>query len=734
MFNISIIYLDMVRWNRIIYGLILLFFCICISISYILCILLNKHDMDIKKKVLIEKMDVFTLRAFERLEEKTTENLVLHALNYIDLERPLEFSDICYTPVDSGYASRITFLKKININEKDDLENELFSIYGSYGINSTLWSINGHIPEELWVITLTYPELPKLIGLIINSEESRSNALEATISNGSVQAIDNVVLQDGNGIGRILFHQFNNEHHVLAYVKSYGSIFNDMSLLFYQQTGVSVLSIHIDSTGVFNNNNENVDFLEVCYNIRTIYFCVRFDANSVIKEKFDIVLFTFGVCLSFLLVCMIIILNRSRMIALSQSIFKSKFIADMSHEFRTPLNGIVGMTELLENEYKDLMHTEYISNIKNCCENLMVMINDILDMSKIEAGLIEIKPSRVNIKQTVYNTSARIWVSFHQRNGINNNILVLNLINSGDIPEHIYIDSDRVNQIISNLLTNSLKFTKEGSISIKMGCIESDGNYFLELIVTDTGCGIDKNGIKNIFDVFHQESPSGLSGFTNGTGLGLSICKNISILMGGSISCSSKVGNGTSFFVRLPFKVLSEVKIKECSMVLDKTQTLPFDFLESSSSSSSENIFSSLTEYPTSNVPTVLIVDDVGLNRIIINKLLLSLSINTDLCENGLEAVKLCETKKYSLIFMDIYMPVMDGIDSSKHIRKNNMNCKTPIVFVSASPHSGIIDKCKDLYITGFLRKPVHRNDIIDSLVSFLKPDEVEWCRRHFMV
>ena len=719
--------------NRIVYVLILFIFCICTIVSYFMSMLLNKNDVSKNNSIVINKLNLFTHAAVTKLEETLEDNTLLHALNHIDLDMPLEFSDICNISVSNGEASRITLLKKININEKNKVENELSSIYGSYGINSTLWSIDGYIPENMWVTLLTHPVLPPLIGLIANTEKSRSNALELTISKGVPQAIDKVVLADKTNMGRILFYPFNNEDLIVAYIISYRSFFDRMSTDFYIQTGISILSIHIDSIEVLNHENHiHSDYFELCADSKSSSFCVRFDNNSILKTGLGSIHFIYGMTASILVLSILTILNRSRMIAISQLKFKSRFIAEISHEFRTPLNGILGMSELLETEYKDGMQREYISNIKSCCENLMIMINDILDMSKLEAGLLEIKPKRVNIQKSIYKTANSIWVSYNKRNGINNNILCLKLITYENISQYVCIDDDRVIQIISNLLTNALKFTKEGMISITIGCIESSGNSFLELCVSDTGCGISKDGLKRVFDAFHQEPSNKLDKFTKGTGLGLSICKNICTVMGGSISCSSKIGNGTSFFVKLPVKHLSELKIEKNVMVFDKTQILPYDAFDSNSSS--DNMFSVLSEYHTSNAPTILIVDDVVLNRVIIDKFLISLSVNTDLCENGLDAVQLCETKTYSLILMDIYMPVMNGIDAATHIRKNDMNCKTPIVFVSASSHSGIMDTCRSLDITGFLRKPIRRNDIIDKLISFLKPDEVEWCRQHSVI
>lgn len=421
-------------------------------------------------------------------------------------------------------------------------------------------------------------------------------------------------------------------------------------------------------------------------------------------------------------------LNRSRAKEKSKSNFKSRFIADMSHEIRTPMNGIIGMSELMSSISLDDTALFYLNNIKSCSMTLMGIINDILDMSKIDAGLIDIKPENVNICNKTKSTIENIWITSKLQRGVSSKDLNVKFIVYEGIPMRIIIDTIRVQQIISNLLNNSIKFTSHGVITVSLSVSKIKEHDMICIKVEDTGCGINSSELKNIFKPFNRSS----STESIGTGLGLSICKKLCSIMGGNITCKSEIGVGSTFVVFLPFTRPHDVSISKKNTIIFKGGEI--DMIreyEKSTESEQELSLSSLNPYHISTKPTILIVDDVLLNRILLVKILEKAGIDTFTCENGLDAVQKCDITKFSLIFMDMVMPVMDGVDATINIRKNKLNKETPIIFVSANVQSDAIDICEKSGGNGFLTKPVRITDVIETIISNISIEEKEWCRRN---
>lgn len=511
---------------------------------------------------------------------------------------------------------------------------------------------------------------------------------------------------------------------VIAYVIEYIPFFGEDVNNFISLHKFSGVEIYIKNTLIFTTD-ENVNFNDT--------FDVEFSEDFMVKVKINYInedgtifisVFISGTIVSILTSLILYLFNRSRVREKMKSNFKSRFIADMSHEIRTPMNGIIGMSELMSSITSDNTALFYLNNIKSCSMTLMNIINDILDMSKIDSGLICIKPENVNMCNKIKSTILNIWVTSKIQPNISSKNLTVKFIIYEGVPMCIRIDSIRVQQIVSNLFNNSIKFTSHGFINISLSASKIKEHDMICIKVEDSGCGIKNSELNNIFKPFKRISNIGVSG----TGLGLSICEKLCSIMGGSITCESKINVGSTFTVFLPFTCSPDVSLLKNNTIILKGDEIEY---EQSTKSEQELSLSTLKPYHICNKPKILIVDDVFTNRILLVRIMEKFGIDTFTSENGLDAVTKCEMTKFSLIFMDMVMPVMNGVDATINIRKNKLNKETPIIFVSANVQSGAIDICEKSGGNGFLTKPVTIINVIETMVSNLSIEEKEWCRRN---
>ncbi len=391
-------------------------------------------------------------------------------------------------------------------------------------------------------------------------------------------------------------------------------------------------------------------------------------------------------------------LERSREEAIKANRAKSEFLANMSHEIRTPLNAVIGFTELLETLVTDIKQISYLESIKSGGKNLLLLINDILDLSKIEAGKMIFKYEPVDPHSLINEIKQIFSLKISEKN-------LDFIINVDDeIPDSLIIDEVRVRQVMFNLIGNAIKFTEKGYVKFSVKRLPSpDDNSRIDLKVSveDTGIGIPADQRQIIFDAFQQTTGQNTRKY-GGTGLGLSISKRLVEMMGGNIELTSEPGKGSNFTF-----TLHNVTIGASVDKRDGEKEL--------------NLEGILFEKA-----TILIVDDVESNRRMIKENFVMHNFNVFEAEDGQQAVTLAEQVQPEIIIMDIRMPVMDGFESSRIIKSNPKTGRIPIIALTASVRSETQEDDYKKYFDGYLHKPVTRSELFSQIMRFVKYSEIK--------
>ena len=391
--------------------------------------------------------------------------------------------------------------------------------------------------------------------------------------------------------------------------------------------------------------------------------------------------------------------EKEKQIAIAASESKAKFLASMSHEIRTPINTIIGMNEMILRENQDETVHEYAYNIKSASRMLLGLINDVLDISKIEAGKLQLVESNYYVSSMLKDAILAIEARVRQKD------LELKLDIDETLPTVLKGDEMRIKQILNNLLSNAAKYTQEGSVTFTVKGVYEEERFLLEMSVADTGMGIRKEDMERLYESFLRLEID-KNCHIEGTGLGLNITKQLVDNMGGKIEVISEYGKGSCFTVRIPQEIVDKTAIGKWEQICRH---------ESLQDKDTKNYFCA----PDAKV---LVVDDNNMNLTVMKALLKRSQIQLETATGGNECLKMTQKKKYDLILMDHMMPEPDGIRTLHLIRgdKENLNQQTTIIVLTANALEGMAEMYLQEGFAGYLSKPIMAEELDEMLEKFL--------------
>lgn len=386
-------------------------------------------------------------------------------------------------------------------------------------------------------------------------------------------------------------------------------------------------------------------------------------------------------------------LLKAKVIAEEASLLKTQFISTISHELRTPLYGVVGITDMLLDEHKELARSQYLNSLKFSARYLLSLVNDLLQINKIEENRVVLENSAFNIREEI--NMIKNSLSFLSKK--NNNQILVNI--DSDIPQYLISDKLRLSQILINLVSNALKFTKNGEVVIMANLVKIEqDNYFIEFQIKDNGVGIAIADQSKVFEKFVQVGRKEED--YQGTGLGLSIVKKLLQLFGSTISLKSNIGEGTLFTFTIPFQYNPE-KIQITTAEID------FDF--------------------ESNQPyKILIVEDNIINQLITKKIIEKNNYKCSVVNDGFTAINLLQKEEFDVILMDINMPLMNGFETTRRIRSNGIS--TPIVALTAFDKDEIENEVISSGMNDIIIKPFESEKLFKIINNLILEEKNVGC------
>ncbi|MGA0558766.1 PAS domain S-box protein [Larkinella sp. VNQ87] len=381
-------------------------------------------------------------------------------------------------------------------------------------------------------------------------------------------------------------------------------------------------------------------------------------------------------------------LAKAKQVAESARHTEKQFLANMSHEIRTPLNAILGFSNLLESTALSKEQKEFVDFIRTAGKNLLTIVNDILDISKIEAGMLPLESIPFSITSLVDSIRTMLDASATDKN------LMLSVSTDSDLPEVVLGDPTRLTQILLNLLSNAIKFTRQGGVSVRIEKREEiDGEVRVRFTVEDTGIGMDSAILPHIFERFRQASDF-TTRFYGGTGLGLNIVKSLTEMQGGWVTVESQLGVGSRFTLEIPYKI-APPQVDQGLMTSENSKVVvPHEV-------------------------KILVVEDNVMNQRLALQVLNRLGYTAQVAENGQKALDWLETENADLVLMDIQMPVMDGYTTTYHIR-NTLKSRVPIVAMTAHALANEREQCLQAGMNDFIPKPFQIEELQRIMRKYL--------------
>ncbi len=436
--------------------------------------------------------------------------------------------------------------------------------------------------------------------------------------------------------------------------------------------------------------------------ILTIYFMSAFDSDNYIGLPLCAGLSFLLIMASIAAARFVVNAEKEKEKVMEASAAKVSFLTRMSHEIRTPINTILGMNEMILRENKDIAITEYVNHSQRAGRMLLSLVNDVLDFSKIDSGILHIADNPYSLTEILIDSYHMLEARAKKKD------LTVELKVDKRTPNQLSGDEVALKQILTNLLTNAVKYTSEGSITLGVSGLQADnGDFSLKITVADTGDGIREEDMGKLYESFSRLDERKNQNI-EGSGLGLPIVKQLVDKMNGEINVQSVYGKGSLFTVILPQRVLGSTEVGDIKEAFYKEAEKRVRFRQGFVAPEAR----------------ILAVDDNNMNLMVFEGLLKQTMMQIDTASGGEEAVEMCSREKYDLIFMDHMMPGMDGVETLKQLRKDRqgINYETPVVVLTANAIVG----CKDLYLkegfADYISKPVDVMKLDRTLRTYLKP------------